>query len=387
MTQLYAVLVRGLPGTGKTTTAALLRDALNPAVRISNDSVRYMAQPRDFSTFTLEASERACFDLALSYCDSGFLPVIDGVFEDTDLLESQALRFERHGYKLITISLVASLGDLTERNNLRDPLQRMGDDRLAELHGSFQVVGYPLQIRTKLPEEVADDVLDIIEQERPAERAANVAEDEVDLLFLRHGAPEYPQDIYPDPFTMRLSAHGRAEARAAQPGVRRFGPDVVISSDFTRAMETAELATTGTQFKVEQSEALRERVFLQLVGRAVPDLLAKLGADGRSIMNGNSDIVELADDETYVQARERVLAFFDALPVRFGGKRVLVVSHGGPHQWLVERALGVDLKGVRQYRWDTGSFSRFTISARGTRLEALNVGPGAVVAGVEMGAV
>ena len=151
MSRLCAVLIRGLPGTGKTTTAALLRDALNPAVRVSNDSVRYMAQPRDFTAFTLEASERACLDLAISYCDSGFLPIIDGVFEDVEFLAGQALRFDRRGCKLITVSLTADMADLVDRNNLRDPLQRMDETRLQELHSGFRTIGYPLSIRGKLP--------------------------------------------------------------------------------------------------------------------------------------------------------------------------------------------------------------------------------------------
>lgn len=387
MSQQFAVLIRGLPGTGKTTTAALLRDVLNPAVRVSNDSVRYMAQPRDFTTFTLEASERACLDLAISYCDSGFLPILDGVYEDTELLESQALRFDRRGCTLITISLTAEMADLVERNNLRHPLQRMDEARLQQLHSSYQSAGYSLPIRGKLPEEVCDDILDIIELERPKKQENRIGDDEVDLLFMRHGAADYPDEVYPDPFTMGLSARGRAEARAAQPAIRRFAPDVVISSDFARAVETAELATAGTELKTETTDALRERVFLQLVGKKIPTVLAETGADGQRIMDGNSDTVEIAQDESYVDARERVLAYFDSLPTRYGGKRILIVAHGGPHQWLVERALGVDLKGMRRYRWDTGCFSRFTLSPRETRLEAMNLGPSAVVSGLDMGAV
>jgi broad specificity phosphatase PhoE len=346
-----------------------------------------MAQPRDFSAFTLEASERACLDLAISYCDSGFLPILDGVYEDVELLESQALRFDRRGCKLIIVSLTAEMADLIERNNLRDPLQRMGEARLQQLHSSYQVVGYSLPIRGKLPEEVCDDILDIIEQERPEKPKTPIGNDEVDLLFMRHGAPDYPAGVYPDPFTMGLSARGRAEARAAQPAIRRFTPDIVISSDFARAEETAKLVTAGTELKAETTEALRERVFLQLVGKETSTILAEMGADGQRIMGGNSDSVELAPDESYADARERVLAFFGSLPARYGGKRVLVVAHGGPHQWLVERALGVDLKGVRRYRWGTGCFSRFTLSFRETRLEAMNLGPSAVVSGLELGAV
>ena len=63
MSARMAILLRGLPGSGKTTTAALLRDALSPSVRVSDDSVRYMAHPRDFTALTLEASERACIKL------------------------------------------------------------------------------------------------------------------------------------------------------------------------------------------------------------------------------------------------------------------------------------------------------------------------------------
>ncbi|MGL4340598.1 MAG: AAA family ATPase [Rhodoglobus sp.] len=162
-----AILIRGLPGTGKTTTAALLRDALTPSVRVSQDAIRYLAQPRDFTQFTLEASERACFDLAQSYFLSGFLPVIDGVFEDVEYLHTEQLRLARYGCKLIIISLDASMTELMERNDARDPLQRMDPSRLEQLHSRFETLGYRLGIRGKLPEEVCDDILDITDSERP----------------------------------------------------------------------------------------------------------------------------------------------------------------------------------------------------------------------------
>lgn len=361
MTRRLAVLIRGLPGTGKTTTAALLRDALPPSVRVSNDSVRYMAHPRDFTDFTLEASELACLDLALSYCDSGFLPIVDGVFEDVDFLASQALRFERRGHRLITISLVADVDDLLHRNRLRDPLQRMDEARMHHLHSTFRPAGVPLGIRGKLPEEVCDDVLDIIEPERSGIARPALADDEVDLLFLRHGEPERPHEAHPDAATTGLSATGRAEAVAARAAVRRFAPDVVFSSDSASAWETTRLATAGLDVEVERAEALRERVFPR-------------GDGGR---------VEIGPHES---ARARVLSFFDGVLGEHGGKRVLVVGHGGPHSWLVERAIGADLEDARRPRWDTGCFSRFTLSPEQTRLEAMNVPPSAVVPGLRLGA-
>ncbi|MFE2752917.1 histidine phosphatase family protein [Actinosynnema sp. NPDC059335] len=382
-----AVLIRGLPGTGKTTTAALLRDALPPSVRVSDDSVRYLAHPRDFTAFTLAASEVACLDLALSYCDSGFLPIIDGVFEDVGFLASQALRFERRGHRLVTISLTADVEDLLHRNALRDPLQRMDTDRIHLLHSTFRPVGVSLEIRGKAPEEVCDDVLDLIGPARTAPPDDHPAGHEVDLLFLRHGEPEHPDGTYPDPFTTPLSAVGRGEALAARAAVRRFGPDVVLTSDFASASETARLACAGLDVEVETAPALRERVFHRLVGRSHDEIRRDLGAAADGIVGGDGDLVELPPDESYEAARARALSFFDGLPARHGGRRVLVVGHGGPHSWLVERALGAELKGVRRLRWDTGCFSRFTLSAGQTRLEAMNIAPGSVVRGLRLGAV
>jgi probable phosphoglycerate mutase len=344
-----------------------------------------MAHPRDFTAFTLEASENACMDLALSYCESGFLSIVDGVFEDVEFLAGQALRFERRGHQLITISLAADVEDLLHRNEFRDPLQRMDVDRIHQLHSVFRPFGLSLGIRGKLPEEVCDDILDIIELERSGGPATHFGAHEVDLLFLRHGAPDYPHEVYPDPFGMPLSSEGRAEAVAARAAVRRFAPDVIVSSNFASAVETAQLACAGAD--VETVDDLRERVFLQLVGKSFDEIRADLGDRATGILSGNSDLVELAPDESYDAARARALSFFDALPARYGGKRVLVVGHGGPHSWLVERALGVELKGVRRPRWDTGCFSRFTLSAGQTRLEVMNIAPGSVVPGLRLGAV
>ena len=278
MSARMAILLRGLPGSGKTTTAALLRDALSPSVRVSDDSVRYMAHPRDFTALTLEASERACMELALSYCDSGFLPIIDGVFMDAGFLIHQVLRFRRYGYQLIVISLVADISDLINRNLSRDPFAQMDEKRIRELHSTFSPAGFPLGIRDKLPEEVRDDILTIVESQETAGQAGS-RKDEVDLLFLRHGTPESPQGT-PGAFETPLSPQGRGEALAARTAVRRFAPDVVFSSDSACVLETARLACGELEITVEP--ALREYSPLGLTGmRRDPPRVRPAGRRGR----------------------------------------------------------------------------------------------------------
>ncbi|MFD7668418.1 histidine phosphatase family protein [Streptomyces sp. NPDC059788] len=367
-----ALLLRGLPGTGKTTTAALLRNALVPSVRVSNDSVRYMAQPRDFSDFTLKASEAACVDLAVSYLDSGFTAVIDGVYEDIDFLAAQELRLRRKGLRLVTITLRASVEDLLIRNDARDPLARMEEGRIKELHASFQPFGTVLDVGDKQPEEVADDVLDLLDL-IPADAPAPYSGTE--LLYLRHGAPEYPSDVYPDPYVMGLSRTGRTEALAARAAVRRFAPDAVYTSDFRRAYETAETAAGDLGIDLRRSADLRERVFHQFFGRPLERVRELLDDEADRVLSGNSDLWEHPDEESVAAAQRRVLDFFRTLAREHRGQRVLVVGHGGPHAWLVEKALRADMTGVRSLAWETGHFSGFRLDGDEVSVRFLNRSP------------
>jgi probable phosphoglycerate mutase len=174
---------------------------------------------------------------------------------------------------------------------------------------------------------------------------------------------------------MTLSAQGREEAAEGAAAVSRFCPDVALSSDFLRALETAEIATAGASTEIQLAPNLRERVFYSLVGKSFPEIVREHGDAGRGILEGNSDLVDLPGEEGYSDARRRVVDFLKELCRVAAGSRVLVVSHGGPHAWLLEETLGVDLRGVRSFTLRTGFFSRFTIQKSGFRIDSMNVPP------------
>ena len=202
-------------------------------------------------------------------------------------------------------------------------------------------------------------------------------ESSIDVLFLRHGAPDYPAGVYPDPFSMRLSADGRAEAALAVEAVDRFRPDSILSSDFVRAIETAEIATRSRS-DLQIVPDLRERVMFSLVGTQFSEISRNFGALADGATSGNSDDWDLAGEEGYLEAHKRVVNYFAELSRQAAGQRVLVVAHGGPHAWMIEAALGVSLRGVRTFGLNTGHFSRFTIRDRRFSVDAVNLPPAGV---------
>ena len=197
----------------------------------------------------------------------------------------------------------------------------------------------------------------------------------VDLLFMRHGAPAYPSQTYPDPFLMPLSAQGRVEAAAGEAAVKRFSPDMVFSSDFLRAIETADLAAGRLGLAIQPKQELRERVFYSVIGKSFSEIIDEHGEVGRGIIEGNSDLVEVPGEEEYPDARGRVVRFARGLSAVAPGCRVLMVAHGGPHAWLLEETLATDLRGARSISLRTGFFSRFTIRDGRFRLDSMNLPP------------
>ncbi len=365
------ILLRGVPGVGKSTTSALIRDGLQPAVRVSNDDIRYLAKPRDFNAFTLATSEDACMELAATYVERGFTAVVDGVFYDTDFLAAWSITLARRGIPLIVVSLTLTLEDVLMRNRTRDELAQMPEMRLRDLHAGFRSFGHVLDIKENLPEEIAADVVDHVSSVNLERR--DEADAVLELLYLRHGLPDYPNGVYPDHMALPLSATGRAEARAARHAVQRFCPDAVFTSDMQRAIDTAAIAAPTVSPIID--EALRERTFPHLYGKRLDMLESEYGPDVRAVFAGNSDTWEPTDAEPLTEARTRVLRWLDMLRQRRDLHRVLVVGHGGPHTWILEQALGVDLATNRALKFDTGHFTKFRISATKTDVLYINRTP------------
>jgi broad specificity phosphatase PhoE len=144
-----------------------------------------------------------------------------------------------------------------------------------------------------------------------------------------------------------LSARGRELARALGERRRDDGIDAVFASDLRRAVETASLAFEDTTIPVLLDWRLRECDYGRLTRRPAADV--------------HGDRVRYLDipypeGESWRAAITRVGRFLDDLPLRWAGRRVLVIGHVAT-RWGLDHVLrGVPLEQLvnEDFEWREG---------------------------------
>jgi probable phosphoglycerate mutase len=187
----------------------------------------------------------------------------------------------------------------------------------------------------------------------------------VRLILVRHGLSEWNASGrvqgQADP---PLSPPGRDEARRLAPLVAAQAPALVVSSDLSRARETAEILAAGP---VETDPRWRESLMGEWTGRAALELLADpSGAfarwrDGREGAPGG---------ESFDELRARAGAAVRDLVAR-GRGCALVVTHGG-----LVRAAVAELAGLSPWSLvPVPNASMTVIETTSGRIEAFAVRP------------
>lgn len=368
MTQLsltHLIIIRGLPGVGKTTVSALLRDRLAPAVRISIDTIRYLAWPRDLSLATISKAEIAAADLAISYFRQGASAIVEGVIADQIVLDTMLGQVRSAGLHPIVVTLGASLSDVLNRNATRDPYLRLPADRIRHLFEGFnQGIGERIGTEELSAEETADNIVQLLRRLTTRANPANPL-----VVLMRHGAADIDPDRYPDHDVMGLSAHGRQQVHGSGPALSACGIDRIVSSPLPRARETAEIIASRLCLPITFDDRLRERTLPAFHGRSYADIAAEYGTQVAESLRFNSDDVNVGGCERLDQAADRALAALADLVEGEHG-RVLAITHGGPHAWIVSRGLGIPLSNSR--RITIGNARLSCLNRRGAPL-ALNV--------------
>jgi broad specificity phosphatase PhoE len=145
----------------------------------------------------------------------------------------------------------------------------------------------------------------------------------------------------------RLSDHGRRQAQALGERRRDDGIAVVYSSDLARAVETVQIAFSGSSIPVQEDARLRECNYGELNGRPVSEIEAV-----------RLDHVEdpFPGGESYRDVVERTRSFLGDLPAELDGARIVLIAHSA-NRWALQHLLeGKDLREViaAPFDWQKG---------------------------------
>jgi glucosyl-3-phosphoglycerate phosphatase len=134
---------------------------------------------------------------------------------------------------------------------------------------------------------------------------------------------------------------GRGQAERAARILAAVAPSVIVSSDLSRATETAAALSAVTGVEVRTDQRLRETYGGAWQGRTIEEIRAT-DAEAYDLWRADTAIdVRAGGGETRSQLAERAVpAIMDALALAPAGATVVVVSHGG----TVRAALGTLLR-------------------------------------------
>lgn len=151
-----------------------------------------------------------------------------------------------------------------------------------------------------------------------------------DIYLVRHGQAEANiAQVLMGHTDSPLSDTGKAEAMELKKKLAHVRFDIVASSDLSRAVDTAKLLA-GTDANIQQFPELRERSFGTFEGRQVSGMRSLFDAHAKlppAQQWTTSWANRIESDE---QIYERVVRCLERIAEHNTGKKILVVTHGGP---------------------------------------------------------
>jgi len=153
------------------------------------------------------------------------------------------------------------------------------------------------------------------------------------LLLARHGETDWNREHRVQGQTdVGLNDAGREQAEALSERLADERLDAIVSSDLSRARETAEAVARRHGLEVVTDAALREKDFGSWEGLTDVEIAERFPDAARG---------RWGDGETTEDVAARVLPAMERIRARHRDGAVLVVSHGGAIRVILD-ALGVE---------------------------------------------
>jgi broad specificity phosphatase PhoE len=184
-----------------------------------------------------------------------------------------------------------------------------------------------------------------------------------EIIYIRHGQAETntlgPDGIVGSDFG--LTPEGRLQAEAAAGRLTKFVldglvrplPDVIYSSPYIRARETADIIATQLDRPVEIDYRLKEIQKGAWHGRRVADVME----DEDAVADDERHSFRPPEGENWFDVADRMVAFIAELEER-GDHSAIVVSHNHPIEIAIGKLTGLEVTEWKGRPVDNASISR-----------------------------
>ena len=172
------------------------------------------------------------------------------------------------------------------------------------------------------------------------------------ILAIRHGETAWNVDG-------RLQGHrdiplgdtGRVQARRLARALAGRGDiDAIVSSDLSRALETARIVAEAQGLPVTTDIGLRERCFGDFEGRTFAEVSAAWPPEAERWRRRDPDWSPPGEQaESLLRFQERVTHAVQALAAQNIGKQLALFTHGGVLDVLYRAATGLGLRDARTW--------------------------------------
>ncbi|KKN37401.1 hypothetical protein LCGC14_0763860 [marine sediment metagenome] len=149
---------------------------------------------------------------------------------------------------------------------------------------------------------------------------------------------------------------------------------LLLSSDLSRAVTTADVLTLPTRTRLAHEAALRELNFGHWDGMRASDISTSHPELSRAYWTTPGDVAA-PEGESWNQAALRINAAVDRINARYPGTDIIAVAHFGTILTQVQRALGVDAHAAMAYKIDNLSATEIHVTDGSWSVVRINHSP------------
>lgn len=173
----------------------------------------------------------------------------------------------------------------------------------------------------------------------------------VQFLLFRHGETDWNlKKIFQGHTDIPLNETGRNQAQCLAEKVKYWQPDVIISSDLSRAYHTAEFCQMEWRADILKTADLREMHLGDAEGLHRDEVIKLVGPDMWVRWLGHreeDEVFRFPNGESKNEARMRILTCLEKFSKKFPQyKRIAVSTHGGVLKRVTHGLTGVPIEGV-----------------------------------------